>query len=207
MNWFGHSKTLILFPDYHFLAIFAVYFGSLSCWKVHCVPRPGFSLLLHGCLAHWKTPPNHYASTTMKFLGLNDYLFSKQNPLNRPHNWWPAFLCLSWGSGVPLGHCPWRPVLCSVRWSVCLKMLAPTCLRLFRMALLVIPRFFLASRTTSLASAWGHFWLLTSSRYFTEWNSSNNASHSGHWYLNTFGNTFVLPFLVGSHNAQPEVLT
>lgn len=49
--------------------------------------------------------------------------------------------------------CPWRPVLCSVRWSVCLKMLAPTCLRLFRMALLVIPRFFLASCTASLASA------------------------------------------------------
>ena len=40
--WEGHSKTFIFFCLSHFETIFALCFGSLSCWKVHLWRRCNF---------------------------------------------------------------------------------------------------------------------------------------------------------------------
>lgn len=42
-DWLGQCKTLMSFSTNHFFTIFAVCFGSLSCWILHCCPRPSIS--------------------------------------------------------------------------------------------------------------------------------------------------------------------
>uniref|UniRef100_A0A0E9VMU2 Uncharacterized protein n=1 Tax=Anguilla anguilla TaxID=7936 RepID=A0A0E9VMU2_ANGAN len=74
-------------------------------------------------------------------------------------------------------------------------MLVPELLRFFRMALVVILGFFLASRTTILASAGVTFGFLP--HPFEIFHSmellvlSDDALHCGHWHLKTLGYGFV----------------
>lgn len=62
-------------------------------------------------------------------------------------------MCLIWRSGFLLGLHLCNPAVSSVRWTVCLEMLAAAWPRLLRMALVVILGFFFTSQTMSPASA------------------------------------------------------